>query len=117
MPDSRDQEFSRQVSWGFKEFLQVAGLTLGAGLLSMYVTQKTILKDLTSLERLIDNAVSDAKYRADKDMQYLEYRIETYKDQHEAECREIRRRVNILELRAGIAGPVIGETENGRSNP
>jgi hypothetical protein len=105
------------VSWGFKEFLQVAGLTIGSGLLSMYVTQKTILLELTNLSQSVDSSISEMKYRADKEVEYLEYKIETYKDGHEAECREIRRRVNILELRAGIAGPVIGDNQNGRPDP
>lgn len=113
MSDSEHSRSEERVSWGFREFLQVSGLTLAAGLLSMYVTQKTILKDLSTIEKTIDSVVSEARYRAKRDAEYLEYKVETYKERHDAECREIRRRIGILELRAGIVEPVIGDANDG----
>ena len=106
-----------KASWGFREFLQVSGLTLGAGLLSMYVTQKTIIKDLDSMEKAIHAMAEETRYRAKRDAEYLEYKIEAYRERHDAECREIRRRLGVLELRAGIAEPALGDTDHGRFDP
>lgn len=91
-----------QEKWGFRDFLQIAGLSIGVGLLSMYVTQKTILQSLEEQE-----------YRRKTEDQHLRYIIDSERQQREEDCRLIRRRINNLEMKAGIAGPFIGEKNNG----
>ena len=101
-------EYDTRKIWGFKEFLQVFGLATFSGVLSMYVTQRTIVKDLDAMSSRLESIQEELEYRASRDREYLEYKIDSYSQKQKTEVQDIRRRLNILEIRSGISGNPYG---------
>jgi len=102
MTDSDRGRGYQPAKWTAKDFVQVAGLAIATGILSMYVTQKVVLQK-----------IEDMKARSELEKEHLIFMLDSQRSRHELDCRELRRRINNLEMRAGLSGPMLGEEDNG----
>lgn len=83
-------------SYGIKEFVQLFGFGIAVALISMWTTQKVLSERIDTFSNRMDELSATISLQASSNQEYFRYVMDTYAKRHDAECAELKRKVELV---------------------